>query len=117
MNLNGDLSNDQLLQVVGERLTKLRLGRSLTQEQLAEEAGLGLRTIQRMESGGTSTRLDGFLRVCRVLGVLDRLELLLPDPGPSPIDQLKLQGKVRRRVRHRKPKPGDKPEWTWGEES
>ena len=70
-----------------------------------------------MESGATSTRLSGFLRVCRVLGVLDRLDLLLPEPAPSPIEQLKMHGKKRQRVRPRKNERGTKSEWTWGEES
>jgi putative transcriptional regulator len=52
-----------------------------------------------------------------VLGVLDRLDLLLPEPAPSPIEQLKMHGKKRQRVRPRKNERGTKSEWTWGEES
>lgn len=116
--MENELIADQgLLQTVGERLTGLRLTRNLTQEELAEEAGLGLRTIQRMESGEASTRLSGFLRVCRVLGVLDRLDLFLPESKPGPIEQLKMQGRPRKRVRHRKGETGSAVGWTWAEES
>lgn len=44
-----------MLQTIGERLAGLRLARYLTPEQVAEEAGLGLRTLQRLESGATAT--------------------------------------------------------------
>jgi len=98
-------------------LAGLRLARNLTQVQLAEQAGLGLRTVQRLESGAAAAQLSGFLRVCRVLGVLDRLDLLLPEPVPSPIEQLKMQGHKRQRASSRKTGRGGKTEWTWGEDS
>ena len=113
-----NLTDEQLLEQVGSRLAGLRLARNLTQEQLAENAGLGLRTIQRLESGAAAAQLSGFLRVCRVLGVLDRLDLLLPESAPSPIEQLKMHGKKRQRASSgRKGGSGRKEDWTWGEES
>ena len=111
------LTDEGLLEAVGERLTELRLARNLTQAQLAEQAGLGLRTVQRLESGAAATQLSGFFRICHVLGVLDRLDLLLPAPAPSPIEQLKMRGKKRQRVRPKKTTPGTASKWTWSEES
>ena len=104
---------------IGERLARLRLARNLTQEQLAEQAGLGLRTVQRLELGAAATQLSGFLRVCRVLGVLDRLDVFIPEPPASPMAQLQLKGKERRRAgRERKTKAAGKAQpWTWGETS
>lgn len=123
------MANELLLELVGERLARLRQTRGLTQDQLAEQAGLGLRSIQRLETGTRSMRLDGFIRVCRALGILERFELLLPEPSPSPMEELKLQGKTRKRMRVRNSSSGyktqsnssskSKPDtpWTWGEES
>ncbi len=115
MNFESQLTDAGLLRLIGERLAALRLVRNLTQEQLAEQAGLGLRTIQRLEAGATATQLSGFLRICRVLGLLDHFEALLPEPAPSPMDQLELKGKQRQRASGKKKvaeKPGD---WSWGE--
>ena len=113
-----ELSTDErLLEVVGKRLAALRLARNLTQEQLAQEAGLGLRTVQRLETGASAAQLSGFLRVCRVLGVLDRLDLLLPEPQPSPIEQLRTHGRKRQRASGRKGERDATAKWTWAEDS
>lgn len=42
---------DQLIQLVGRRFAALRELRGLTQEQLAEEAGVTLKYVQRLERG------------------------------------------------------------------
>ena len=121
MKLEPDMSDDQILRQVGERLAQIRLTKNLTQDQLAEEAGLGLRTIQRLESGATATRLSGFVRVCRVLDLLKRFDVMIPEDVPSPIDQWKLRGKKRRRASGGKAKKTSKPnaakKWEWGETS
>ncbi len=115
--LRTDPGDDALLLRIGERVTALRLAQNLTQVQLAEKAGLGLRTLQRLEQGAAATQLDGFVRVCSALGVVEGFDALLPAPMPSPIAQLKLYAKVRQRasaskVAEPKPKP-----WVWGDET
>ena len=111
------LTDDALLLRIGERLARLRLAQGLTQEQLATQAGLGVRTVQRLELGEAATQLSGFVRVCRVLGLVDRFDLLLPDVPASPMAQLKAQGRPPRRARAKKLE-GDKPKaWTWGKSS
>jgi len=117
LNKHDQLTNESLLHLIGERVAGLRLARNLTQGQLAEQAGLGLRTVQRMESGASATQLTGFLRVCRVLGILDRIDLLLPEPAPSPLDQLKMQGRKRQRATGERAKPEPTKKWTWGEDA
>lgn len=122
MKLEVGMTDEALLELVGGRLTAMRLALNLTQEQVAEQACLGVRTVQRLESGAVVAQLSGFLRVCRVLGVLDRLDLLLPETKPGPMDMLKRRGKVRKRASGRRgyAATGDGPasvkeEWTWGE--
>ncbi len=118
MKIEVQAADDVLLQAIGERLAKIRLARNLTQEQVAVQAGLGLRTVQRLETGAAATQLSGFVRVCRVLGLLERLELLLPEETVSPITQLKLHGKTRQRARGgTKPAAAKAKKWTWGEPS
>lgn len=74
------------------------MARNLTQATLAEEAGVSKRTLERLESGEVASRLSGLVRVCCVLGLLDRFEALFPAPGLSPVEQLKLAGQCRTRA-------------------
>lgn len=106
-----------ILAELGKRLAAVRLGRNLTQSQLAEQAGVSKRTVERLEAGAVAAQLSGFIRVCRVLDLLERFDLLIPEPGPSPMAQLKLRGKERRRASAVKPgKPSSK-RWRWGDEA
>jgi transcriptional regulator with XRE-family HTH domain len=117
MDTTTDPSDERLLQQLGERLAALRLARNLTQKQVAEQAGLGLRTVQRLEAGATATQLSGFMRVCRVLGLIERLDAFLPPPTPSPMAQLQLQGRQRRRASGNDASVAPPSPWTWGESS
>lgn len=113
MNFDVNMTDDTLLALIGKRLADLRLARNLTQRELAEEAGVGLRTVQRLEQGEAATQLSGFIRVCRILGLVDGLNTLLPEQAASPMMLLKMQGRKRQRATGRKPETETK--WTWGE--
>jgi hypothetical protein len=60
--------------------------------------------------------LSGFIRVCRVLDLIERLDLLIPEPVPSPVAQLKLRGKKRQRASTAKPASPPIKKWQWGDE-
>lgn len=107
-------SDEARLEAIGIRLAAIRLARNMTQADLASEAGLGLRTVQRLEQGAAATHLSGFLRVCRVLGLLDQLDALLPEPANSPIAQLKLHKRRRQRATRTSTHPAPTTDWTWG---
>ena len=111
-----EASDNEVLRELGRRLARARLERNLTQARLAEESGVSKRTVERMEQGAVATTLSALVRVLRALGALDRLDLLLPDLPPSPIAQLKLQGKTRRRARAPRPSTAPAKPWTWGDE-
>ena len=53
------------------RIIELRRERGWTQEKLAEECGVGIRTIQRLEAGNDAS-LDTLSRVASALGVAVR---------------------------------------------
>lgn len=111
------ISESSELTKLGSRLAAVRLALNLTQAEVAEQAGVSKRTIERLESGATASQLSTFLRVCRVLGLQDRLEQLLPEPVASPVAQLKLQRQTRKRASSpaNVADPGDeKPKrWVW----
>ena len=115
MKIQSNITSEALLKLIGERLARLRLSKNLTQKKLAEQAGLGLRTVQRLELGLAATQLSGFVRVCQVLGLVERLDVLIPEEQASPIAQLKLQSRKRQRSRSRKTASGATKKWTWGE--
>ncbi len=116
MAIHGELTDDAIISELGRRLERIRLDQNQTQAQLAENAGVSKRTVERLESG-QSVQLSSFIRVCRELDLIKRLNSTIPEPIPSPINQIKLQGKMRRRATSRKPDSGSTKTWTWGDKS
>jgi len=117
MKITDKTTGERILVELGERLSRLRLDRNLKQAELAAKAGVSLRTVQRLESGAVATHLSGFIRVCRALNLLDRLESFLPEPIPSPIAQIQSRGRPRRRASGAPPAERAAGRWTWGEPS
>jgi transcriptional regulator with XRE-family HTH domain len=116
MKISKQATDKTILTELGERLAKVRLERNLTQTQLAEQAGVSKSTVQRLESGGVATQLSGFIRVCRVLDLIERFELLLPEPVPGPVAQLKRRGRKRQRASTARAVPPPPKKWQWGDE-
>ncbi|MBL6955233.1 MAG: helix-turn-helix domain-containing protein [Chlorobium phaeobacteroides] len=115
MKIEGTLTDEAILGELGGRLAQRRLELQLSQEALAEQAGVSKRTVERIEAGAT-TQVSSMIRVMRGLGLLERLEALVPEAGPRPMELLKLKGKARKRVRTKKQPVEEKP-WKWGDES
>jgi transcriptional regulator with XRE-family HTH domain len=118
MKITSELTDTAVLNELGDRLERYRIDAGLTQAQLAEEAGISKRTVERIEAGHS---MD-FVMLLRVLRVLKRLEVLdelvLASPQ-SPLTLLKSRGRERKRVKHsRHPTtataaPGSTPPWKW----
>ena len=90
--------NDQVLaKELGRRIRALRLAANWTQSMLAAKAGLSTPSLSHLEDG-KGAQLSTLLRVLRALNRLDDLELAFPEPRPSPLTLLKLQGKTRLRA-------------------
>ena len=108
------MTDEGIARELGGRLKKLRLRRNLTQEELADRAMLSVSTVKAMESG--KAKLASLIAVLRELGGLDELDSFLADPGISPMQLAKMQGKQRQRAtgtqgrRKRREQPGDE---TW----
>ncbi len=69
---------------LGEALRAWRLDRGLTQQRLADGAGIPRRTYQRLEAGFAGARIDSLLLALRALGL--KVELT-PRRRPT-LDQL-----------------------------
>ena len=116
MKITKQAIDEAVLGELGGRLARARLERNLTQAQLAAQAGVSKSTVQRLESGHVATQLSGFIRVCRVLDLLERFDLLVPEPVPSPVEQLKLYGRQRRRASAGRKAKAPAKKWQWGDE-
>lgn len=88
------------LRRVGEHLSTWRKLRRLTAAEVADRAGVGVRTVLRLENGESVT-LENVLRVARALGVLDVLADAL-DPYATDVGRLRADEALPERVRHRK---------------
>jgi transcriptional regulator with XRE-family HTH domain len=115
MKITKQATDEAVLSELGGRLAEVRLERNLTQAQLGEQAGVSKRTVERLESGSVATQLSGFIRVCRVLEVIERFDLLVPEPVPSPVEQLKLRGRKRQRASAKRKTKAPSKKWQWGD--
>ncbi|RFA25799.1 hypothetical protein CAI21_18250 [Alkalilimnicola ehrlichii] len=113
------MSDEAVLQLLGERLARYRLNRNQTQANLAHEAGLARRTVSKVENGHV---IDSrcLVRLLRALGLLDRLDLLVPESPVSPLALVEARGRVRERARGYDREgdagEGNKGAWTWPDE-
>ena len=106
---------DGLRSEIGGRLAQLRLSRNVTQEALARDAGIGLRTLRRIEAG-LPCGLDSFLRAALALGVGEAIAAAVPSSDIRPIERIARRGSERRRARPAK--SGEtQATWSWGDES
>jgi transcriptional regulator with XRE-family HTH domain len=118
MNIENLNSDEAVLGELGKRLARTRLERNVSQATLAVESGVSKSTIERLEAG-RDVQLGSFIRVLRSLGLLERLDRLVPTPLPSPIERIKLHGRQRRRAQGRRGRrdPGSGSSWTWVDET
>ena len=96
-----ELSDTAILKMLGARLKACRISREMKQVELAAESGVALSTVVKIENGQSVT-IPLLVSVLRTLGLLENLDMLIPEQRPSPMDLLKTQGKQIKRVRTRK---------------
>ena len=113
MKIEPQLTPEAVLQELGRRLARRRLDLGITQAEAAEQAGLGKRTVERIEACG-DTQMSTIVRLLRVLELMEEVERLVPETGPRPMELLKLKGKERRRAASKRTaKRSDG--WQWGD--
>lgn len=114
MIFSDDITDNAALQELGSRIARHRLDRNISQAVLAEEAGISLRTLVRIEQGDSSQTVN-ILRALRALGLLANMEALIPHAQASPMQQLKLQSKRRKRASPATSSDDDT-SWHWSEQ-
>lgn len=95
------MTNAAILQTLGQRLKEYRLRRNLQQAEMAKYAGVNISTVSRIEKG-QNIMFDSYLRIMRVLEMLDNLDEFIPEPPRSPLLMKKLMGKKKQRIKKSK---------------
>lgn len=81
---------------IGRQIRELRLRQNIDQQRLAEQAGIALNVVKRLESGkGTTVR--SLIKVLRILGREEWLNTIAPVVSISPLQMLK-EKPVRQRA-------------------
>lgn len=99
-------TDTEIAEILASRVKQYRLEnsqRSLTQKEMGERTGLSRDTIQRLEKSGRVS-VPVLIAVLRELGLLDNLEILVPEKPPvSPIAVVRQQENMKsKRQRARK---------------
>ena len=94
------LSDEVIQRKIGERLKAVRLKQNITQQALAEESGVSLSSVKKIEKGEIGS-FDSLLRVLRTLGKLDVLLPLVEEELLSPSEYYELVQKAGAHQRKR----------------
>jgi len=86
---------------LGERLKLLRINRNYSQKELAQKAGVSLKTLSNLEQGNGSS-VETLIRTIKALNVTDFLDQLAPVPSVSPLAVLRNASPPQRVRRPRK---------------
>lgn len=116
------LSDQQILAKLAGRLRSERLQRNVTQQALADLAGVGVATLRRFEGGEGNLSLLNLIAVLRALGLVHLLDALIREPDVSPIASLRENGAgiyqeapARKRARPES-SLADDASWSWGDD-
>lgn len=90
------MSDPAILKRLGERQKQMRIRMEMTQSELAEQAGVSLLTVANFEKGKSIT-VANLVKIMRVLGQLENLEEIFPEPRISPLQLREMQAAYKKR--------------------
>ena len=112
MRITESESDQAILEELGERLARRRISMRLSPAELAERAGVGKRTVERIEAG-ESAQATTLVRLFRVLDLLPALDAMIPAESARPMELLRHGGKMPRRVRKTEQPASESDDWHW----
>ncbi len=107
-----------MVRELGYRATQIRLAQNMTQKETAEKAGVSKRTLERFEHG-ESIQLNSFIRILTILGLLEKLQALIPVQEVSPMDMITSKKQKSRKRAYKRSEATDSyaaEPWVWGDE-
>lgn len=108
MKINALTPETEILKELGERLARIRKQQGYAQPALAEEAGIGVATLRRIE-GGQDSQLESWLKLLKALNIAAAIDALLPEEFNSPMAEAHGSAKKRK-------KPSSSSGIVWGDE-
>lgn len=92
-------SNTQILQLLGVRFKEYRLLMNLSQGDLAKASGVSVSTIHKFETGTiTNMNITNLLALLRQVGLLERVDDLIPEQPANPyLESSERHYRVRRK--------------------
>ena len=106
------LADKMILEKIGNRVRQVRLKQNITQQSLAEAAGVSLSSVKKIEKGV----IGSFDSLLRTLGLLDVLQPLVEEEQLSPNEYYELVHTSKNKTRKRavgKLHQNSKEESTW----
>ncbi|MBW2737017.1 MAG: helix-turn-helix domain-containing protein [Deltaproteobacteria bacterium] len=108
MRITAPMPSDAIFTELGARLGRIRKQQGYSQDRLADEAGIGVATLRRIEDG-KDAQLSSWLKVLKALGMASSIDGLLPESFGSPMAEA-LQDTTR--ARKKRSRAG----FVWGDE-
>lgn len=108
MKIDALTPDNAILREMGRRLAQQRKQHGYSQSQLAEEAGIGIATLKRIEAGDGS-QLESWLKLLKALQMVSSIDRFIPESLASPMAQA-----MERAARNYKLAPSAK---RWGDEA
>lgn len=90
-------SDPEILREIATRLKRRRLNINMSQQELADRAGISRNTVSYIEQGESFGVLT-LIQILRALNALEGIDSFLPDPGISPVQLARMKGRERRRA-------------------
>ncbi len=109
MKINHLTPDKEILKELGLRLARIRKQRGYSQSHLAEDAGIGVATLRRLEAG-RDTQMETWLKLMKSLQMIASIDALLPETYKSPMAEV-MSAKKRKKKKH-DASPGS----IWGDE-
>ena len=94
------MTNEALLQYVGKQMRQMRINARLSQQQLAERAGVSRSTVTQVENG-KGMKMESLVAILRALNKLEILNNFETQALVSPLLIAKQEGKTPQRIRPR----------------
>lgn len=101
-----------ILLELGKRIQQYRISLNITQAELAQRCGLSTKTIARTEMG-YDTKLSNLIKILNEIGILENLDILIPEPQPD-YKAMFEEKATRKRARPDKKKATNT--WVWEED-
>ncbi len=107
-------SNENVLAELGKRIRAARIDTPLTQRELADRAGVSIKTLSNIETGHDSN-VSSLMSVLRALGLLANADVLVPSVVTRP-SEIMNGGHSRQRATTPSRRPVATDAWKWGDE-